>query len=127
MRENTQKKELNASFFKLIRFITTFIFIGNLPPASSRSILIYDDDHYYLGSALAELFRKHSFRVTLVTPAEKVSRMARAGFYYWLFVGGITFILTLSVVLVVFMYFLSTRRFLFGLSLLWNRREFIVD
>jgi len=37
------------------------------------SILIYDDDHYYMGGVLAEKLRLEGLDVTLVTPASKVS------------------------------------------------------
>jgi len=36
-------------------------------------VLIYDDDHYYMGSVLAELMLQHGRRVTLVTPAPLVA------------------------------------------------------
>jgi dimethylamine/trimethylamine dehydrogenase len=36
-------------------------------------VVIYDDDHYYMGGVLAELLVKHGARVTLVTPATMVS------------------------------------------------------
>jgi dimethylamine/trimethylamine dehydrogenase len=36
-------------------------------------VLIYDDDHYYLGSALAELYRSQGKDVILVTPGYEVS------------------------------------------------------
>lgn len=36
-------------------------------------IVIYDDDHYYMGSVLAELLSKQGCEVTLVTPAPLVS------------------------------------------------------
>jgi dimethylamine/trimethylamine dehydrogenase len=41
-------------------------------PAGER-ILIFDDDHYYLGGVLAELLAAEGKRVTLVTPAPRVS------------------------------------------------------
>jgi dimethylamine/trimethylamine dehydrogenase len=34
---------------------------------------VFDDDHYYLGAVLAEKLRLDGHRVTLVTPAERVS------------------------------------------------------
>ena len=37
------------------------------------SVLIYDDDHYYMGSALAELLAGQGHAVTYVTPAPVVS------------------------------------------------------
>lgn len=39
----------------------------------SGRVLIYDDDYYYLGSSLAELFRNRGQEVCLLTPESKVS------------------------------------------------------
>ncbi|MGH6933048.1 MAG: FAD-dependent oxidoreductase [Dongiaceae bacterium] len=36
-------------------------------------VVIYDDDHYYLGGVLAEKLRKEGLSVTLVTPGESAS------------------------------------------------------
>ncbi len=36
-------------------------------------VVLYDDDHYYLGGVLAELLRKEDYEVHLVTPAPQVS------------------------------------------------------
>ena len=36
-------------------------------------VVVFDDDHYYLGGALAELLAAEGFRVTLATPAAQVS------------------------------------------------------
>jgi len=36
-------------------------------------VVIYDFDHYYMGSCLAELIRQHGNKVTIVTPANAVS------------------------------------------------------
>jgi dimethylamine/trimethylamine dehydrogenase len=44
----------------------------------SRDVVIFDDDHYYLGGVLAELLRKEDYRVTLATPASLVSIFTRA-------------------------------------------------
>jgi dimethylamine/trimethylamine dehydrogenase len=41
-------------------------------PAGDR-ILLFDDDHYYLGGVLAELLAAEGKRVTFVTPAPRVS------------------------------------------------------
>lgn len=41
----------------------------NGEPLNADHVLIYDDDHYYLGSVLALKLRKEGHRVTLVTPA----------------------------------------------------------
>ncbi len=43
---------------------------GNLP---SGNVVLYDDDHYYMGGVLAELLVQHGAKVTLVTPAAYVS------------------------------------------------------
>ena len=45
--------------------------LGGLRP--SGRILIYDDDHYYMGGVLAELLADAGCRVTLATPAALVS------------------------------------------------------
>jgi dimethylamine/trimethylamine dehydrogenase len=36
-------------------------------------VIVFDDDHYYLGAVLAEKLRMQGLKVTLVTPAERVS------------------------------------------------------
>lgn len=57
---------------------------GGLPPkfqkhtlsgtrASGVHIVIYDDDHYYMGGVLAELLADNGYNVSLVTPAPMVS------------------------------------------------------
>ncbi len=43
---------------------------GNLPEGK---VVIYDDDHYYMGTVIAELIRKSGAQVTLVTPADTIS------------------------------------------------------
>ena len=43
---------------------------GNLP---TGRIILYDDDHYYLGGVLAELLVHNGCDVTLVTPAPLIS------------------------------------------------------
>ena len=39
----------------------------------SGPVVIYDFDHYYMGSSIAELLREHTPDITLVTPAESVA------------------------------------------------------
>jgi dimethylamine/trimethylamine dehydrogenase len=39
----------------------------------SGKVLIYDDDHYYMGSVLAELLTQNGCEVTLMTPAPSIS------------------------------------------------------
>jgi dimethylamine/trimethylamine dehydrogenase len=46
--------------------------LGGARPAGKR-VVLYDDDHYYLGGVLAELLARESFDVTLVTPEARVS------------------------------------------------------
>jgi dimethylamine/trimethylamine dehydrogenase len=46
-------------------------------PAGDR-IVVFDDDHYYLGGVLAELLAGEGRVVTLVTPASEVSSWTRA-------------------------------------------------
>ncbi|MGH3403141.1 MAG: NAD(P)-binding protein [Streptosporangiaceae bacterium] len=41
-------------------------------PSGSR-VVIYDDDHYYMGGVLAELLQNEGFKVEVVTPATQVS------------------------------------------------------
>ncbi|MGQ0486236.1 MAG: oxidoreductase, partial [Hyphomicrobiales bacterium] len=41
-------------------------------------VVLFDDDHYYMGGVLAELLRKEGFDVTLTTPASLVSIFTRA-------------------------------------------------
>jgi dimethylamine/trimethylamine dehydrogenase len=45
---------------------------------SGRNVLIFDDDHYYLGGVLAELLVKEGHAVILVTPASLASYYTRA-------------------------------------------------
>ncbi len=47
---------------------------GRLP---AGEVVVYDDDHYYMGGVLAELLVQRGARVTLVTPAPYVSDWAR--------------------------------------------------
>ncbi len=43
---------------------------GTIP---SGRVVVYDDDHYYMGGVLAELLAKNGVQVTLVTPSAYVS------------------------------------------------------
>jgi dimethylamine/trimethylamine dehydrogenase len=49
------------------------IFAGK---AARGPVVIYDDDHYYMGGVLAEKLRKEGHEVTLVTPASDISSWA---------------------------------------------------
>ena len=42
-----------------------------------RQVLLYDDDHYYMGGVLAELLVQDGRQVTLVTPASEASTWTR--------------------------------------------------
>ncbi len=46
------------------------LMMGKIPEGQ---VVIYDDDHYYMGSVLAELLLQQGCQVTLVTPAPLVS------------------------------------------------------
>ena len=46
---------------------------GGQADNSSLRIVVFDDDHYYMGGVLAELLRVEGFEVVLVTPAAIVS------------------------------------------------------
>lgn len=50
------------------------IMAGRLP---SGRVVVYDDDHYYIGGVIAELLAQKGCEVTLVTPAPYVSDWAR--------------------------------------------------
>jgi dimethylamine/trimethylamine dehydrogenase len=47
------------------------LFAGERP--TGREVVVYDDDHYYLGGVLAELLAAEGHRVTVVTPATLAS------------------------------------------------------
>jgi dimethylamine/trimethylamine dehydrogenase len=44
---------------------------------ANRNVVIYDDDHYYMGGVLAELLQKEGYSVSVVTPAAEVSTWMR--------------------------------------------------
>jgi dimethylamine/trimethylamine dehydrogenase len=50
---------------------------GGLPPTMQaprvQNVVIYDDDHYYMGGVLAELLAGQGCKVSLVTPAPLIS------------------------------------------------------
>ena len=48
------------------------IMAGRLPTGPT---VIYDDDHYYMGTVMAELIRKNDVSVTLVTPEDTISEV----------------------------------------------------
>ncbi|MGB7321041.1 MAG: FAD-dependent oxidoreductase [Albidovulum sp.] len=47
---------------------------GTLPQGN---VVIYDDDHYYMGGVLAEMLTNHGAKVTLITPSAYVSDWTR--------------------------------------------------
>jgi dimethylamine/trimethylamine dehydrogenase len=42
-----------------------------------KNLVIYDDDHYYMGGVIAELLRREGYAVTLVTPSSLVSSFTK--------------------------------------------------
>jgi dimethylamine/trimethylamine dehydrogenase len=52
------------------------IMAGRRP--KSRTVVLYDDDHYYMGGVLAELLVREDHAVTLVTPAAVASAYTKA-------------------------------------------------
>ena len=56
------------------------IMAGRLP---SGPAVIYDDDHYYMGTVLAELLRSKDIPVTLVTPEDMVSAWGKYTYDRW--------------------------------------------
>jgi len=46
--------------------------MAGVRPSGTR-VVVYDDDHYYLGGVIAELLRDEGFEVEIVTPAAQVS------------------------------------------------------
>ncbi len=47
-------------------------------PAAGARVLVWDDDHYYMGSAIAELLVDRGCRVVFATPASEVATWTRA-------------------------------------------------
>ena len=52
------------------------IMAGRRPRA--KEVVLYDDDHYYMGGVLAELLAREDHAVTLVTPAAMASAFTKA-------------------------------------------------
>ena len=59
-----------------VEVLTPDDLIAGARPAGER-VVLYDDDHYYLGGVLAELLAAEGKQVTLVTPAALVSEWTR--------------------------------------------------
>jgi len=53
----------------------TDVMAGRLP--TGGSVVVFDDDHYYMGGVMAELMADKGFRTTYVTPASEVSTWTR--------------------------------------------------
>lgn len=51
------------------------LFAGQRP--SGTRVVVYDDDHYYMGGVLAELLRREGYETHIVTPAAQVSSWTR--------------------------------------------------
>ncbi len=43
---------------------------GNIP---TGNVIVYDDDHYYMGTVIAELIQKSGASVTMITPEDTIS------------------------------------------------------
>jgi dimethylamine/trimethylamine dehydrogenase len=52
------------------------IMAGKRP--TGKNVVLYDDDHYYMGGVMAELLRRQDYAVTLVTPSCLVSSFTKA-------------------------------------------------
>jgi dimethylamine/trimethylamine dehydrogenase len=55
-----------------VQVLTPDDLLAGARPAGER-VLVYDDDHYFMGGVLAELLRREGCQVTLVTPEPLVS------------------------------------------------------
>lgn len=56
-------------------FSPSDVMAGRLPEGSS--VVVFDDDHYYMGGVMAELMAEKGFRTTYVTPASEASTWTR--------------------------------------------------
>lgn len=65
------------SIFDAAQVLTPDDILNGLRP-QSRNVLLYDDDHYYMGGVIAELLSKEGFIITLVTPSYLVSSYTKA-------------------------------------------------
>ena len=70
-RDGVSRHHLAPQIFpESLVFTPDDIFSGRIP---SGRVVVYDDDHFYLGGVLAEYCRKNGCEVTLITPAAVVS------------------------------------------------------
>jgi dimethylamine/trimethylamine dehydrogenase len=56
-------------------FSPSDVMAGRLPEGGS--VVVFDDDHYYMGGVMAELMAEKGFRTTYVTPASEASTWTR--------------------------------------------------
>ena len=71
-RDGTGRWHTSAVDFGDLPLLTPDDLMDGVRPEGER-VVIYDDDHYYLGGVLAELLVREGRRVTLVTPGARVS------------------------------------------------------
>jgi len=76
------------------------LMIGNVP---NGNVIVFDDDHYYMGGVLAELLATNGASVTLVTPSAYVSEwtnntLEQAAIHKRLTELGVTIVLNKAVV-----------------------------
>jgi dimethylamine/trimethylamine dehydrogenase len=71
-RDGTGRWHAAAVDFGDLPLLTPDDLMDGVRPGGER-VVIYDDDHYYMGGVLAELLVREGRRVTLVTPAARVS------------------------------------------------------
>ena len=50
----------------------TDLFAGRMP--EGKRVVVYDDDHYYMGGAVAEHLKAQGYDVSIVTPSAQVSQ-----------------------------------------------------
>jgi dimethylamine/trimethylamine dehydrogenase len=71
-RDTVARNMLHAAPLEGVEIFTPDdLMAGDRPKA--KQILLYDDDHYYMGGVLAELLAAEGYGVTLVTPASGAS------------------------------------------------------
>ncbi|WP_262313387.1 NAD(P)-binding protein [Acidiphilium sp. AL] len=75
-RDNVARASVTPSPLGDIQLLTPDdLMSGTRPPG--KNVVIYDDDHYYMGGVLAELLTQEGYRVALVTPAAEASVWTR--------------------------------------------------
>jgi len=71
-RDTVARASLTAAPLGSMEVLTPDDIMAGVRPAA-REVLLYDDDHYYMGGVVAELLAAEGFAVTLVTPAAEAS------------------------------------------------------